>query len=275
MKRKITQKNIIIGAALLAFIAMIFIPSHGKVLDILISIYWVGVVAVLVMVPATRISLRDGDILSTLTFVIMIFGFYIYLTLIQATLSRGINFETEIINFLQKGIMRYDAPAVIIAEFAFVSLLYPVIQYFLIMRKTKRFIVICARFIQNSAYKIQFKIDNEYDCGAITETEKQEKNETLKNEVDSCSLIEGTIIYISGSGKAAIFLSFITVPAGFLINKTSGNLIDYYTLKPYFIAGTVNAICFYVPMLLLMLSIIFRHRRLCKILSIESKKVKN
>lgn len=229
----LTQKSdIFVAIGVIAVVMMMLIPMPTVLLDILLAFNLTLSLLIILIVLYTRRALEFSSF-PTVLLVATVFGLALNVSSTRLILSEGSRFNGRIIRAFATFVVGSGGTQGLVIGFIIFIIIISV-QFIVITKGATRVAEVAARFTLDSLPGKQMAIEAQYNSGAITEEESQERKNELQREVDFYGAMDGASKFVSGNVKVGILISSINIVGGIIVgmtlrHDTFSNAINTYT----------------------------------------------
>ncbi len=240
---KIVKNNdYLVAAGVVGVLAVMLIPMHSLVLDILLSAN-ISLSLLILMVSMYTKRTVDFSVFPGLLLVITLFRLSLNVASTRLILSTG------------------DAGAVINAFGTFVTsgnvvvgtiifIILVVIQFVVITKGSSRIAEVAARFTLDAMPGKQMAVDADLNAGMITEGEARERRDTIRREADFYGAMDGASKFVRGDAVAGLVMTGINILGGFIIGMLQFDLSFKEALNRFTILTIGDGLVSQVPALI-------------------------
>ncbi|MCL2520700.1 MAG: flagellar biosynthesis protein FlhA [Spirochaetaceae bacterium] len=196
-------------------ILLLLVPLPGFMLDLLMTLGLMMSLLTLLIALSVK-SPVEFSVFPTVLLVSTVFNLALSVASTKMILERGPAFDGQLIiafgNFV---IGSRGTEGLVIGLIIFIIII--VVQVMVITKGATRVTEVAARFALDSMQMKQMAIDNEFNQGAISEAEMNQKKKDLQKSMDFYSAMDGAGKFISGSVKASILTTIVNIIGGLII----------------------------------------------------------
>jgi flagellar biosynthesis protein FlhA len=127
----------------------------------------------------------------------------------------------------------------------------------LIKKCLERISEVSARFALNTMTTRMTNIDNKYAKHEITEEESKVMKKELQGEIDFFANMDGATKFISGSGKAMLFMTSIDIAGGIAIGYFIQGKTLFEAIEPAILFTTGTVVLYCVPLIIISIASVF------------------
>ncbi len=132
-----------------------------------------------------------------------------------------------------------------------IFLIIIIIQFMVITKGAERVSEVAARFTLDAMPGKQMAIDADLNSGIITETEAQQRRETIQREADFYGAMDGASKFVKGDAIAGILITVVNIVAGFAIGALRFNLSIREALSKYTLLTVGDGLVGQIPALMI------------------------
>jgi flagellar biosynthesis protein FlhA len=210
------QSDIILGAGVVAILAMLIIPLPGFVLDILIVVSLAMGLLVLLTALSTK-EPSEFSVFPNLLLVTTLFRLALNVSTTRQILAQGASFNSNIIEAFGTfvvgggtGLGKYVIGFIIF-------LILVIVQIVVITKGATRIAEVAARFTLDALPGKQMGIDTELSSGNINEEEAKSRRKKIQREVDFYGAMDGASKFVQGDVRAGLIITAINLIGGMII----------------------------------------------------------
>ncbi|HUW39633.1 MAG TPA: flagellar biosynthesis protein FlhA [Rectinemataceae bacterium] len=207
--------DIAVAAGAVSVVLMIVIPVPAVLLDVLLTFNLTVGLLILLIVLYTK-KATEFSIFPTMLLVTTVFGLALNISTTRLILSKGANFDVEIIRAFASFVVGAGGTDGLVIGFI-IFIIIIAVQAIVITKGATRIAEVAARFTLDGLPGKQMSIDAEYNSGSISEDEALRRKSEVQREVDFYGQMDGATKFISGNVKVGIFISVINLVGGFII----------------------------------------------------------
>lgn len=225
-----TQIAVAVGVITIVF--MLVLPMPTFLLDFFMALNFIINVVILLIVLFTDHPTKFS-IFPSLLLVMTIFGLAINVTSTRLILTQGSNFNGAMIKAFSSFVVGSSGTEGLVTGFV-VFIIIIAVQVFVITKGATRIAEVQARFSLDFISVKQMSIENEYNSGAISFEEAQQKKEQVQKDADFYGAMDGASKFVSGNVKISIFITIVNILGGLLIgvafrNENFASALGTYT----------------------------------------------
>ena len=225
-----TQIAVAVGVITVVF--MLVLPMPTFLLDFFMALNFIINVVILLIVLFTDHPTKFS-IFPSLLLVMTIFGLAINVTSTRLILTQGSNFNGAMIKAFSSFVVGSSGTEGLVTGFV-VFIIIIAVQVFVITKRATRIAEVQARFSLDFISVKQMSIENEYNSGAISFEEAQQKKEQVQKDADFYGAMDGASKFVSGNVKISIFITIVNILGGLLIgvafrNENFASALGTYT----------------------------------------------
>lgn len=208
-----TQIAVAIGVITTVF--MLVLPMPTFLLDFFMALNFIISVIILLIVLFTEHPTKFS-VFPSLLLVMTIFGLTINVTSTRLILTQGAKFNGAMIKAFSSFVVGSSGTEGLVTGFV-VFIIIIAVQVFVITKGATRIAEVQARFSLDFISVKQMSIENEYNSGAISFEEAQEKKQQVQKDADFYGAMDGASKFVSGNVKVSIFITIVNILGGLLI----------------------------------------------------------
>ncbi len=208
-----TQIAVAIGVITIVF--MLVLPMPTFLLDFFMALNFIISVIILLIVLFTEHPTKFS-VFPSLLLVMTIFGLTINVTSTRLILTQGAKFNGAMIKAFSSFVVGSSGTEGLVTGFV-VFIIIIAVQVFVITKGATRIAEVQARFSLDFISVKQMSIENEYNSGAISFEEAQEKKQQVQKDADFYGAMDGASKFVSGNVKVSIFITIVNILGGLLI----------------------------------------------------------
>lgn len=225
-----TQIAVAVGVITVVF--MLVLPMPTFLLDFFMALNFIINVVILLIVLFTDHPTKFS-IFPSLLLVMTIFGLAINVTSTRLILTQGSNFNGAMVKAFSSFVVGSSGTEGLVTGFV-VFIIIIAVQVFVITKGATRIAEVQARFSLDFISVKQMSIENEYNSGAISFEEAQQKKEQVQKDADFYGAMDGASKFVSGNVKISIFITIVNILGGLLIgvafrNENFASALGTYT----------------------------------------------
>ena len=225
-----TQIAVAVGVITVVF--MLVLPMPTFLLDFFMALNFIINVVIFLIVLFTDHPTKFS-IFPSLLLVMTIFGLAINVTSTRLILTQGSNFNGAMIKAFSSFVVGSSGTEGLVTGFV-VFIIIIAVQVFVITKGATRIAEVQARFSLDFISVKQMSIENEYNSGAISFEEAQQKKEQVQKDADFYGAMDGASKFVSGNVKISIFITIVNILGGLLIgvafrNENFASALGTYT----------------------------------------------
>ena len=225
-----TQIAVAVGVITVVF--MLVLPMPTFLLDFFMALNFIINVVILLIVLFNDHPTKFS-IFPSLLLVMTIFGLAINVTSTRLILTQGSNFNGAMIKAFSSFVVGSSGTEGLVTGFV-VFIIIIAVQVFVITKGATRIAEVQARFSLDFISVKQMSIENEYNSGAISFEEAQQKKEQVQKDADFYGAMDGASKFVSGNVKISIFITIVNILGGLLIgvafrNENFASALGTYT----------------------------------------------
>jgi flagellar biosynthesis protein FlhA len=217
-----------VGIGVVAVVVMLIIPLPAVLLDALMAMNLVLSLLVLLIVLYTR-KATDFSVFPTLLLVMTVFGLALNISSTRLILSKGAAFDGRMVKAFASFVVGSGGTSGLVIGFIIFIVLIAV-QRIVITKGSTRIAEVAARFALDAMPAKQMAVEAEYNSGAITEEEAQERKRDIQREADFYGAMDGSSKFVSGNVTVGIFITVVNIIGGIV----SGMVFQGETINTVF-----------------------------------------
>ncbi|MDR3275980.1 MAG: flagellar biosynthesis protein FlhA [Treponema sp.] len=223
-----SQADLFVGIGVVAVVVMLIIPLPAVLLDALMAMNLVLSLLVLLIVLYTR-KATDFSVFPTLLLVMTVFGLALNISSTRLILSKGAAFDGRMVKAFASFVVGSGGTSGLVIGFIIFIVLIAV-QRIVITKGSTRIAEVAARFALDAMPAKQMAVEAEYNSGAITEEEAQERKRDIQREADFYGAMDGSSKFVSGNVTVGIFITVVNIIGGIV----SGMVFQGETINTVF-----------------------------------------
>ena len=209
------SKKRFIAIGLFVIILLLLIPLPALLLDFLWALNLILVLLIFPIIVRSK-KVNEISLLPKVLLVLTIFSLLIHISFARLILTKGEAFDGWIIHTLFSLMMHSGKIQGLLSGLIFfISLAMLTMMVF--TKGCTRVSEVAARFVLDSCVCKHMAIDVEYESGTITGEEAIARRNDLQGESDFYGAMDGASKFISGYGKASLFLTAVSIIGGIAI----------------------------------------------------------
>ncbi|BCR20881.1 flagellar biosynthesis protein FlhA [Borrelia miyamotoi] len=212
------KSDLIVSIGLILIVAGFILPLPAFILDALIVVNLVLSLLIILIVLYSKRSL-DFSIFPTLLLVMTIFGLVLNISSTRLILTKGINFDGQMIRAFGTFVVGSSGPQGLFVGFIIFFIIIAV-QFIVITKGATRVAEVAARFALDALPGKQMAIDSAYSSGHLTEEEATKQKSDLQSEVNFYGAMDGASKFVSGNVKVGFLITLINILGGLIIGMT-------------------------------------------------------
>jgi type III secretion protein V len=235
--------NAILGAFVVATVALLVVPLPPIALDVLLS----ASLALPIVVLLAALSVRSGAELTTFPTVVLLGTlFRLTLTICASRLALASGDAGALVQAFGDFVVQGNF-IVGVAVFALVTL----VQFVVVTRGSERVAEVGARFTLDAMPGRQMSIDAEQRAGVISAHDATEARAKLRRESEFYGAMDGAMKFVKGDAIATIAIVLVVLAAGFVIGVFYGDLDAAAALETYGLLAIGVGLVAQIPALVL------------------------
>ncbi|MDX1959111.1 MAG: flagellar biosynthesis protein FlhA [Leptospiraceae bacterium] len=210
------QSDVILGAGVIAILAMLIVPLPGLVLDLLIVVS----MAIGLLILLTSLSVKepsDFSIFPTILLITTLYRLALNVSTTRQILSQGTSFNSHIIEAFGTFVVGTGSGLGKYLVGFIIFLILVIVQIIVITKGATRIAEVAARFTLDGLPGKQNSVDIEVSSGLITEEEARKRKEKIKREVDFYGAMDGASKFVQGDVRAGLIITAINLIGGVII----------------------------------------------------------
>jgi len=239
--------------AVIVIILFIIIPFPAIVLDIFIRINLLFAILILLIILNTK-KITDFSFLPAILLISTVFTLAINISIVRTILSGGAEYDGKIIRFLSNLIAGSGDMIQLWIGFA-VFYLFLFIEVVIITKGGTRAAEVAARWTLDAMQIRMLAIETEFSAGVITEEQAQIKKLEIQKESDFYGSLDGAMKFISGNTKVTIFIIFLLILSGTVIDYLLREAALFEALKTYIQLSIGCGFIFLLPIFIISLAV--------------------
>ena len=239
----IKQSDIILAVGVIGVLAVMIIPIHTAILDILIVVN-ITLALVVLLVSLYLTKPLEFSVFPGLILIMTLFR--LSLNVASTRLILGETYAGNVIaafgNFVVKG--NYVVGFVIF-------LILVVIQFVVITKGAGRIAEVSARFTLDAMPGKQMAIDADLNSGFIDDVEARQRRNNIAKEADFYGSMDGASKFVRGDAIAGLIITLINIVGGFAIGLIQKNMGLVDALQTYTLLTIGDGLVSQIPALML------------------------
>lgn len=225
-----TQIAVAVGVITVVF--MLVLPIPTVLLDFFMALNLILNVIILLIVLFTDHP-TQFSVFPSLLLIMTIFGLAVNVCSTRLILTQGEAFDGAMIKAFSTFVVGSEGSEGLVTGLV-VFIIIIAVQVFVITKGATRIAEVQARFSLDFISVKQMSIENEYNSGAITFEEAQQKKEQVQKDADFYGAMDGASKFVSGNVKISIFITIVNILGGLLIGtifrgENFGKALTTYT----------------------------------------------
>jgi flagellar biosynthesis protein FlhA len=214
-ERKMKKSHILICLLAVLILSLIFTLLPAIILDILISVNLILSFVVFIATLYTKENKRLS-LLPAISVYLTLLNLLAAISITILILINGIDSKSRLIYCISS---EFDGSGIekLTVSFSF-FLIYIAIQFIVLTKGTTRISEVSARFTLDSMDVKSIAVEAEYASGTITEEEAIARKDDIQKESDIYGSMDGSCKILSWNEKFKLFLLFLILSGGILIN---------------------------------------------------------
>jgi flagellar biosynthesis protein FlhA len=217
--------------AVVAVVMMLIIPLPTVLLDTLMAFNLILSLLILLNVLYTR-KATDFSLFPMILLVVTVFALALNVSSTRLILTRGARFDGRMIRAFAGFVVGSGGTEGLVVGFI-IFIVIIAVQAIVITRGAGRVSEVAARFTLDAMGPKQMAVEAEYNAGAITEEEANQKRREIQMESDFYGSMDGASKFISGNVVVGILITVINVIGGFIVGvaihgETTGDALTNY-----------------------------------------------
>ena len=243
MRRLSTYTDILISAMVVGIVAIIVIPMHPTVLDIMLVFNFAFSLIILLLTMFTTEPLQFS-VFPTLLLVTTLLRLSLNISSTRLILGQGT--AGKVIEAFGNFVVGGNYVVGLI-----VFIIITVIQFVVITNGAGRVAEVAARFTLDAMPGKQMSIDADLNGGLITEDEARQRRKALQRESDFFGAMDGASKFVKGDAIAGIIITLINILGGFVIGVWQLGMPLTDALKAYTMLTVGDGLVSQLPALLI------------------------
>ncbi|MDH4262355.1 MAG: flagellar biosynthesis protein FlhA [Spirochaetia bacterium] len=239
------QTDVMLGAAVVAVIAMLIIPIPTLLLDILLGFSIMIALVILLTAMNSRNNL-EFTVFPSLLLVTTVYRLALNVSSTRLVLMEGPAFDGQLIRAFGQFVVGGNY---VIGFVIFIILV--LVQMMVITKGATRISEVAARFTLDALPGKQMSIDSDLSAGLITEEEARRKREELRTEVDFYGHMDGATKFIQGDVRVGLLITAINIIGGLIIGMAMRGEDFNSALKTYTLLTIGDGLVAQIPSLLI------------------------
>lgn len=213
--KKKNNSSTITSLFVVVIVMMLIIPLPTFLLDVFMACnFLLGILILLISLSIDRPTHFSS--FPSLLLISTLLGLGLNVSSTRLILSMGAKFDGAMVNAFAKFVVGSGGNDGLLVGFVIFIILIAV-QAGVITKGAGRTSEVKARFELDQMATKQMAVDNEYNSGAITYEQAQEKKKEIANEIDFYSTMDGASKFVSGNVKIGILITVINLLVGIVL----------------------------------------------------------
>ncbi|MDR0639286.1 MAG: flagellar biosynthesis protein FlhA [Spirochaetaceae bacterium] len=228
---RIKIQGLFMPVAVVAVVMMLIIPLPTVLLDALMAFNLILSLLILLNVLYTQ-KATDFSIFPMILLVVTVFALALNVSSTRLILTQGARFDGRMIRAFSSFVVGSGGTEGLVVGFI-IFIVIIAVQAIVITKGASRVSEVAARFTLDAMGPKQMAIEAEYNAGAITEEEANQKRREIQMESDFYGSMDGASKFISGNVVVGILITVINIIGGFIVGvaihgESAGDAIANY-----------------------------------------------
>jgi flagellar biosynthesis protein FlhA len=215
------RSDLLVAGGVIMVVIMLIIPLPAVILDTLMAMNLIVTLLTILIVLYMQRAL-DFSVFPTLLLVLTVFGLALNVSSTRLILSQGSQFGGQIVRAFSEFVVGTTGVEGIVIGLIIFTIIISV-QWVVITKGATRVAEVAARFTLDALPAKQMSIEAEYNSGALTEEEANQKKLDLEREADFYGAMDGASKFVSGNVKVGILITLINMIGGIVVGMTIHN----------------------------------------------------
>lgn len=215
------RSDLLVAGGVIMVVIMLIIPLPAVLLDTLMALNLVVTLLTILIVLYMQRAL-DFSVFPTLLLVLTVFGLALNVSSTRLILSQGSQFSGQIVRAFSEFVVGTTGLEGLVIGLIIFTIIISV-QFVVITKGATRVAEVAARFTLDALPAKQMSIEAEYNSGALTEEEANQKKLDLEREADFYGAMDGASKFVSGNVKVGILITLINMIGGIIVGMTIHN----------------------------------------------------
>ena len=212
---RVKIQDLFLPAGVVAVVMMIIIPLPTILLDTLMAFNLVASLLILLNALYTQ-KATDFSLFPWVLLVVTVFAIALNVSSTRLILTQGAAFDGRMIRaFSQFVVGGGGTMGLVVGLIIFIIII--AVQAIVITKGATRVAEVAARFTLDAMGPKQMAIEAEYNAGAITEEEANQRRREIQMESDFYGSMDGASKFISGNVTLGILITVINIIGGFIV----------------------------------------------------------
>ncbi|MFP4173176.1 MAG: flagellar biosynthesis protein FlhA, partial [Candidatus Hydrogenedentota bacterium] len=237
------NQDILLGACVVGILAVLVIPIHTGILDVLLTVnISVGVVVLLATIYIQKPV--EFAVFPSLLLVLTLFRLSLNVATTRLILTDA--YAGQVIQSFGEFVTRGNY----VVGFVIFAILV-VIQFVVITRGAGRISEVAARFTLDAMPGKQMGVDADLNAGLITEEQARARRRDIEREADFYGAMDGATKFVRGDAIAAIIIVLVNIIFGLVIGMVFEGMAIMEALQTYTLLTVGDGLVSQVPALLI------------------------
>ncbi len=237
------NQDILLGVCVVGILAVLVIPMHTGILDVLLTVnISVGVVVLLATIYIQKPV--EFAVFPSLLLVLTLFRLSLNVATTRLILTDA--YAGEVIQSFGEFVTRGNY----VVGFVIFSILV-IIQFVVITRGAGRISEVAARFTLDAMPGKQMGVDADLNAGLITEEQARARRRDIEREADFYGAMDGATKFVRGDAIAAIIIVLVNIVFGLVIGMVFEGMAIMEALQTYTLLTVGDGLVSQVPALLI------------------------
>ncbi len=242
-QNRFARADFIIAAALTSILAVLIIPIHPRLLDLMLVLSIA--VGVLILILTTQIS----NPLQLSSFPSLLLLLTLFRLALNVATTRQILLRAFAGNVIQAFGQFVVGGNYVVGIVVFLILV--VINFMVITKGAGRIAEVTARFTLDSMPGKQMSIDADLSSGLIDEATALARREALRRESDFYGAMDGASKFVRGDAIAGLIITLINIAGGFAVGMLQRGMPAHHALRTYTLLTVGDGLVAQIPALVI------------------------
>ncbi|MDR1468165.1 MAG: flagellar biosynthesis protein FlhA [Spirochaetaceae bacterium] len=245
---KIKGAGLFMPAAVVAVVVLLIVPLPTGLLDALMAFNLILSLLILLNVLYTQ-KATDFSIFPMVLLVVTVFSLALNVSSTRLILTQGARFDGRMIRAISQFVAGVGGTGGLVVSFI-LFIIITIAQAIVIAKRARHISEVATRFSLDAMGPKLKTIEAEYNAGAITEEEADQKRREIQMESDFSGAMDGASKFISGNVVVGILITAINIIGGLVVGVAIHGESSGEALVNYISLAIGDGLLFLVPSLL-------------------------
>jgi flagellar biosynthesis protein FlhA len=212
------RSDLFVAVGVIVIVGMLIVPLPTFLLDTLMAVNLVLSLLIILIVLYIKRAL-EFSIFPTMLLVTTVFSLALNVSSTRLILSQGSDFDGRIVRAFGSFVVGTPGTEGLVIGIIIFTIIVAV-QFIVITKGAVRVAEVAARFTLDAMPAKQMAIEAEYNAGAITEEESQQRKNDLQRESDFYGAMDGASKFVQGNVMVGILITLINMIGGMIVGMT-------------------------------------------------------